>query len=51
MEGAILVHFTPKGPYPPPPPAISISLAECKKFYEEEDFHSMKKSLARCNIG
>jgi hypothetical protein len=47
MEGTNLVHFTPKGP--------DLASSDFHVFgpmkEEEEDFHPMKKSLARCKIG
>jgi hypothetical protein len=48
MEDAVLVHFTPKDETFNS--HICICLAQWKKLQEEEDFHPIKKSLARCKI-
>jgi hypothetical protein len=49
MEGEILIHFIPKGENFNS--QMSICLVQCKEFYEEEDFHPMKKPMAPCKIG
>jgi len=46
---AILVRFTPKGETVNS--EISVCLTQWKKFWEEEGFRPIKKSLVRCKIG
>jgi hypothetical protein len=49
MKGAILVNFVSKGQ--DLAPRDFHMFGPMKKLSEEEDFHPMKKSLARCKIG
>jgi hypothetical protein len=48
MEGAILVHFTPKGP--DLAPSDFHMFGPMRNDEDEEDFRPMKNSLARCKI-